>query len=646
MRGERLDLAINARKLDRHDAQGRWTTLTGSELLSREEVGGKAYYLGSLMKLGVNVPTTLVLSATDDSIVVDDEVFAWLDKTCGVSPWSVAIRSSSAEEDTEKSSNAGRFITRLGAFDKESIASAVAQVRASGPAMAVILQPLINARFSGVAFSCAPLSYLKNEFSVAWTTGLADRLVAGEEQGEQVRIQRDGTVIQGTWPAAETLLDELARLLRTIESSFDGPVDVEWVIDTHCRLWIVQARPVVLPQSQRVALDSEEHFAALPSLVRNHSKIRLRRHAHSCRVTVAPAIAEIVSHPSHPSEAEVPEMNKAAGVSVVLLYPERVNDEIVREFSPVIGHDVSFLTRGCRRYSIRRYPHAANITTARKFVLETGLTAAWTSISITQAIWNATATGIIRRTPDCYVIDIAQGHFVPKGVVPTSTLVLSREHVLLSAVWRAQDTVYHFVDGHVITETPPGSQLRLDDDTVRRIAATFDPLFNIYSNAALEFGLVERSPHDLHPYLIDVAEGDEGEIGLSPDLINSGVLSVGRCRGRLLHVDSSSRSALDSHFHNKPELAQLNDEGVIVVAERATVDLLSYVGAPGVVGFVFGQGSVLAHLAVVIREKGLPAISLDDSAAFSKLPLNSVVTLDAADSSLKPSDRVALSEVR
>jgi phosphohistidine swiveling domain-containing protein len=646
MRRERLESAISTRTTHPHGPQVPFVELSGKETLKREDGGGKAFYLGNLMKIGINVPPTIVLPEMADPIVIGDAIVDWLSRTCGAPPWSLAVRSSSAEEDTETSSNAGHFVSRLGTFDRESITSAVELVRASGPSMAVIFQPLIDARYAGVAFSCAPLTYLRNEFSVAWTSGLADRLVAGEERGEQLRMQPNGVVVQGNWPATAELLEEFAQSLRAIESSFDAPVDVEWVIDSAGRLWIVQARPVVLPPSQRVALDSEEHFGALPPLVKNHPKIRLRRHAHRCDVTMAPAIAEIVSYPSHPSDAAVPEMNQAAGVSVVLLHPERINDSVIREFSPVHGYDVSFFTRGCRRYSVRRYPRVENISTARNFVLKAGLAAAWTSISIVQAIWSARATGIVRRTPDCYVIDIALGHFVPKGVVATSTLVLSRERVLLSAVWRDQDTVYHFVDGHVITESPPGSQLRLDDDTAVGVATAFDPIFDEYPNAALEFGLIERSPGKLHPYLIDVAEGDDGDIGLNPELINSGVLSVGHCKGRLWRVDSSSKSALDSHFHNRPDLAQLNDEGLIVVAERATVDLLSYVGAPGVVGFVFGQGSVLAHLAVVIREKGLPAVSLDDAAAFSKLPINTVVTLDAADSSLAPSDRVIPSEVK
>jgi phosphohistidine swiveling domain-containing protein len=313
---------------------------------------------------------------------------------------------------------------------------------------------------------------------------------------------------------------------------------------------------------------------------------------------------------------------------------------VLREFASVAGLDVEFFTRGCRRYAIRRYPKTAGVAPAKEGVLAAGLDHSWLPVAVVQAVWDAHATGIIRRSPDGYVIEIAQGHFVPKGVVPTSTLLLDRERRVVSVTWRDQPTCYQFIDGHVVTVTPPEEQLRLDDRTIASIATTFDPLFEVYEDAALEFGMIEDAG-ELKSYLIDVAEGDVAGLQLDAGLMNSGVLSVGRCAGRVHKVELSPIGALDGHLHDRPDEVAVNGN-VVVVAERASVDLLPFVGVPGVVGFVFERGSILAHLAVVLREKGIPAIAVEDGSLLARLTNGTHVGVDAQTRSLSAGERISV----
>jgi phosphohistidine swiveling domain-containing protein len=615
--------------------------INGAATLSREAVGGKAYHLNQLLSMDLRTPPTAVIPATGDAPDIDALV-VWLHATVGPPVWPIAIRSSSALEDSDLESKAGHYLSLLGKFDRSSLADAIERVRRSGPAMAVVVQPLINPIISGVAFSCDPLTYARDEIAIAWTHGLADRLVAGEDSGSRVVVDEAGVLKEGTWPLATALLDELATAIRKVEEAQGGPVDIEWAIDHDNMLWLVQARRVVLPSGLHTSLDSVASFERLPALVKQHPKIRLRKQAFERGVWMAPAIVECWS--SHPPDSPLTsndDLGNPAGVSVVLLHPERVERQIVREFASVRGCDVDFFTRGCRRYSIRRYPRTVGVTAAKQCVLEAGLANSWMSVAIVQAVWDATSTGIIRRSGDGYLIEIAQGHFVPKGVVPTSTIVLDHDRRVLSTSWREQPTAYRFIDGHVVTETPPEQQLRFDDETLSAIAACFDPLFELYKDAALEFGIVE-SPDGYKPYLIDVAEGDTAGLGLDMALIQSGVLSVGKCRGRVHRVNLSAIGALDSHLHDRPENASLSGDSVIVVAERASVDLLPFIGARGVVGFVFERGSILAHLAVVLREKGIPAIAIEDHALFQSLPDNLVIDVDAVKRSLSNTDRIII----
>jgi phosphohistidine swiveling domain-containing protein len=623
--------------------------LTGHKQLDWRAVGGKAYNLNRLLSFGLRVPPTVVLPISDattpDSAEIAD-VIAWLDNTVGVRrAWPLAIRSSSITEDTSRESKAGHYLSVLGECDQDSLIAAITSVRSSGPRMAVVIQPLLDARFAGVLFSCDPLSYSRDETTIVWTDGLADRLVSGDEPGNQFRVRRDGGILSGEWPGAIEALGELLRGASIMEEQLGGPVDIEWVLDKDRSLWFVQSRAVVLPASREVQLDTEGDFAQLPAVIQQHSKIRLRRHAVKAGITMAPAMVECWSanDVGEPTSKAGRDFTTAAGVSVVLLHPERVDSKIIREFAPVRGCDVEFFAKTCRRYSIRRYPRTAGIASAKEVVLKAGLATCWISVAIVQAIWDAFVTGIIQRSKEGYVIELARGHFVPKGVVPTSTIILSRQWEVVSAVWRDQPKAYRFVDGHVLTEELRAQQMCLDDGTLRQIAEALDPLLDLYNNAALEFGIVEND--DLRQiYLIDVAEADSGGLTLDADLITSGVLSAGSCCGRAVRVDLSAMGTLDTHLHDKPTNSRVESESMIVVAERASVDLLPYVGAPGVVGFIFERGSVLAHLAVVLREKGIPAVAVEDKSVFDNLPLDSIIKLDASQRGLNKAQRITIAE--
>jgi phosphohistidine swiveling domain-containing protein len=617
--------------------------INGKVSLPLDLIGGKAFGLNRLMSIGMHVPPTIVIPSTDQAVNIDP-VVAWMKSVSGpnLEAWPLAIRSSAVAEDSEDESKAGRYLSLLGAFDRTALSDAINRVRRSGPDMSVIVQPLLAPLIAGVAFSCDPLSYARNEIVVAWTHGFADRLVAGDESGNRVVIGDNDDPREGTWPVNRNLLHQLAEAIRAVENLHNGPVDIEWVIDQDQKLWLVQARRVILPKALHIHLDSAANFERLANLVKQHPKIRLRRQAFERGVMMAPAIVEWWSSrpPTSPLVAN-DDLGKPAGVSVVLLHPERVQRQIVREFASVRGCDVDFFTRGCRRYSIRRYPRSVGVTAAKESVLKAGLANSWVSVAIVQAVWDAYATGIIRRANDGYLIELAQGHFVPKGVVPTSTIVLDDERRVISTEWREQPTAYRFIDGHVVTETPPEQQLHLDAPTLGVIATAFDPLFELYKDAALEFGIID-SPDGYRPYLIDVAEGDTAGLALDNELIRSGVLSMGKCRGRTHRVNLSAIGALDSHLHDRPEEASVGGDNVVIVAERASVDLLPFVGAPGVVGFVFERGSILAHLAVVLREKGIPAVAIEDRSLFESLPDNIVVEVDASERSLSKTARINL----
>jgi len=139
--------------------------LTGAGMTDRAYVGGKAHYLDRLMGLGLNVPPTIVIPV--DEAPDAAEITNWCRRVLGAdSKWRLAIRSSSFFEDSGRESQAGHYLSLLGTFDIFAIEQAIEQVRESGPRMAVIIQPLLDASYAGVLFSCDPLSYSKDELTI------------------------------------------------------------------------------------------------------------------------------------------------------------------------------------------------------------------------------------------------------------------------------------------------------------------------------------------------------------------------------------------------------------------------------------------------------------------------------------------------
>jgi len=143
------------------------------------------------------------------------------------------------------------------------------------PAMAVVIQPLLEAQAAGVAYSVHPLTGRATQVMVNAVAGLAAALVDGRatpdqyvveiaENGQPTRIS-ERTIARQThalrvtsqglrdMPLSDeaagraTLSDDqllaLARTAKQIEKAFGHPVDLEWLHDER-GLWLLQARPI------------------------------------------------------------------------------------------------------------------------------------------------------------------------------------------------------------------------------------------------------------------------------------------------------------------------------------------------------------------------------------------------------------------
>lgn len=231
-----------------------------------EDVGGKAASLFRLHALGANVPPFFVLTAhtalTDETRKAIIE--AW--QALGGDRYSYAVRSSGVAEDSASHSFAGVFDTildvqgecmLLGAIEKclashrSSAAEAYRNTRAveRDDAMAVVVQRMVRASWSGVCFTADPASQSLSRMTVNAVEGLGENLVSGLVNPEEITAERQtGRIISRIVPQARVPLpDELLQTVlaesRRIADAFGFPQDIEWAVEDG-RLYILQSRPI------------------------------------------------------------------------------------------------------------------------------------------------------------------------------------------------------------------------------------------------------------------------------------------------------------------------------------------------------------------------------------------------------------------
>lgn len=241
--------------------------------------GGKAARLAELRRQGLPVPAGFVVTTSaigrllaaadgpnaDADAVRAAELPADVDEALGAATAALgdralAVRSSAVAEDLADASYAGQYETVLGAHGAREVADAVRRCAASaraarlaayqpddepGGAMAVLVQPLVEADAAGVAFTANPVTGARDETLVSAVRGLGERLVAGEATPDEW-VVRAGEPTCVTSPEGaldgETARD-IAALAERVAADADAPQDVEWAL-AGGRLQLLQARPI------------------------------------------------------------------------------------------------------------------------------------------------------------------------------------------------------------------------------------------------------------------------------------------------------------------------------------------------------------------------------------------------------------------
>ena len=183
-----------------------------------------------------------------------------------------AVRSSALEEDGENQSFAGIFESKLNVHptglehavrevrDSANAARSEAYLQSIGkvmkrndeyfpkdisPNIAVIIMPMVKAKYSGVLFTKEPVEGT-NRMLLEWEDGVGG-VVDGTSNSKQVFLTTEKFSIDpighgpiGGYGPLSKIWTEAKRL----ENNYRRPVDIEWAIDESLTPWILQVRPI------------------------------------------------------------------------------------------------------------------------------------------------------------------------------------------------------------------------------------------------------------------------------------------------------------------------------------------------------------------------------------------------------------------
>ena len=264
--------------------------------------GGKAASLAKLGSAG-RIPPGFSLSIKEFKKWVDSgsnempadvaaeikQAYAALERLCSVIDVPVAVRSSAVDEDGIGESFAGLHDTFLNVIGADAVAEAVIKcwrslgneqaieyrknngLEIDSAAMGVVVQQLVFADVSAVAFSANPVNGSRDEVLINANYGLGEAVVSGLTTPDSIVIDRNelskqvvtigakesmtvrtenGTeekpvprIMQGMAVLTEEQATEIAEIVVNLENHNGWPVDVELAIHDS-QLYLLQCRPI------------------------------------------------------------------------------------------------------------------------------------------------------------------------------------------------------------------------------------------------------------------------------------------------------------------------------------------------------------------------------------------------------------------
>ncbi|MBV1849561.1 PEP/pyruvate-binding domain-containing protein [Catellatospora tritici] len=503
----------------------------------------------------------------------------------------VAVRSSGLAEDGPANSLAGAYQSFLDVHGAEAVADAVercwrsfygptavaARIRAGDftaePALAVIIQQFVAATMSGVAFSGLDADAGAADITVEFVEGTAEDLVGGARSAQTV-----SDVSQ------EVVLGQVRRIAAALRVERGHEIDLEWAADRHGTIHVLQVRPLTARR-----FDSPD-------------EIWLRRlyFAHP------PANAQLgdVAAVYAGFEAKRGPANRLAAAHGV---------------DVTTGWLMGFTTRALHRdHDAEAAERCLDTGRSQECLLDLGPALRQLVIPKTQLIPRLRDIHRADRHGDqagaAVVRDYLRGELGFISHISGDRVVVEYAPEGLLALNRGTagaERLSTDLSGSLIN-APDSAQPLLAH--LGRIATFTQAMSDEFGPAAVEWVLDGGVP-----VFLDYSLG----LGTRHTAYSGTVISAGTARGPVLTVPDeelitrvSVAAAIsiggEAHAATAGYLADLLDrvrqcaQPPIILASRPYAALSMLIGS--VAGFAFERGSVLSHLAILLRESGTPAV--------------------------------------
>lgn len=277
------------------NAYRKFATTTGvSQILNSLSVEGKVSHIRIREELEPHLLSAIIPEEVEDAI---RKAYFHLAQKVGGNPL-VAVRSSATMEDGTSTSFAGQHETFLNVLGIEDVLDKTLKCWASmfsthalhyrsandipleEEAMAVVVQKMVNAKASGVAFTVDPVSGDQSKVVIDASWGLGEGIVGGLVTPDHFVVDKESLEITERWispksvevvrdaQSGETIhrevakekqntsclttmeIKSIAQIAVSIEKHYGQPQDIEWALERSIpfpkSLLVLQSRPVTV----------------------------------------------------------------------------------------------------------------------------------------------------------------------------------------------------------------------------------------------------------------------------------------------------------------------------------------------------------------------------------------------------------------
>lgn len=610
----------------------------------KSEIGGKAYWLDFLFKKGYSVSEGYVLhkglfecfteaNKIDISANLTAEIFKY-DEIRSVfynaefpqemlsqlrdiyeslhKP--VIVRSSSSIEDSDAYSCAGLFTSINGVDTLEKFLEAIKVCWISTfnstidmcvgadreYPLSLLVQEELEFESGGVAFSINPITGNVNEYLIESCNDGPKAVVSGLGETEDICVSK----LDFDSNDKKTLL--ICNTLCELEGYLEAYVDMEWIYNDG-KLYVLQMRPITTIKENTVKYievdDDRALTLPLKNLLKIHSrwlekKIPVRRLCRRNNIAIGKFFYWF--RKNDPDGSSIDEIiSKECGAAVYEIYDG--NDVVLAPRDEVKSRMLGINGEVLRlAESVKTLYSGFSSIIDNKFYIEAA-----------KGGFTAFYSGDFEVTK--YVVDELG------NIVSADEKYFNEEYYFDGAWWKKRS-----IDRTLVTLSP---------ETMRKIIYMTEKINDVYTNARIEWIL-----NDDDVYLFDITVEKSK---LVTEYGNGNVLSSGRYTGkakileniRVFNDEIKHISIRMGYEMNKIEesgtiqsiKSSLDiDDGDVLVCEYPNEKLAVLLDK--VKGFVFDRGSLLCHFAIILRERGIPAIIYSD--ATKKIKNGQMIEID------------------